>query len=290
MELVSENIMVERRRKMKEEQRVHDTINATKNLYMKYLKSREGEEMLRRIAIQRLLEQKALSPSYGLRRSTPKESAILDEMVIQLRKEYLQNEIHSKIEEITETNKKIRKVLDAWIGITVEDIFRQWRTIATEANRQKVQQRGQEQLAIQMQRDELAEKIRAAELEVRLCLMETYWWTSNPSSILFSLPKLTLWERKFDEFNDVFYWEHRISGKISDTCPSLKDLIDGNCTYPELCLRLSGNISSTKVKTCDVSHREEKLEAEALSAAMNILRRRKASLENQTTISVDRKG
>lgn len=100
---------------------------------------------------------------------------------------------------------------------------------------------------------------------------------------------MTLWERKFDEFNDVFYWEHRISGKTSDTCPSLQDLIDGNGTYPELSLRLSGNISSTNIETYDVSHREEKLEAEALSAAMNILRRRKASLENQTTISVDRK-
>lgn len=174
MDLVSENIMVERRRKMKEEQRVHDAINATKIVYMKYLKSREGEEMLRRIAIQRLLEndpEKSLLPSYGLKRSTPKESAILDEMVIQLRREYLQNEIDSKIEEMTETNRKIRKVLDAWIGITVEDIFRQWRTITTEASRQRVQQREQEQLAIQMQRDELAEKIRAAELEVRLYII-----------------------------------------------------------------------------------------------------------------------
>lgn len=101
--------------------------------------------------------------------------------------------------------------------------------------------------------------------------------------------KLKLWERKFDVFNDVYYWQHQISGIISDNCPSLQDLVDGDWTYPELSLRLSGRMTTSKTsKTNDVSRREGKLEAETLSAAMNILRRRKASLENQT-ISVDKK-
>jgi len=83
----------------------------------------------------------------------------------------------------------------------------------------------------------------------------------------------------------VFYWQHRINGITSDTCPSLQDLIDGTWTYHELSLRLSGNLESNKAsRSCDASQREGKLESEALSAAINVLRRRKASLENQSDV------
>lgn len=68
-----------------------------------------------------------------------------------------------------------------------------------------------------------------------------------------------------------------------DTCPSIQDLIDGTWIYPELSLRLSGNLESNKAsKPFDASQSKGKLESEALSAAINVLRRRKASLENQS--------
>lgn len=175
MELVSENIMVERRRKLKEEERIQDAVTTTKSICLKYLKSHEGSEMLRRMAMKRLEndEGKQISHSSRLRRHNPTGSDKLNEMIKKLRQEYVQNEINAKIKEVTETNRKIRKVLNAWIGITVEEVFQQWRMIVAEVSRLKVQQKIHEQQAIQIERDELEKKTRDAELEVRfiLCIM-----------------------------------------------------------------------------------------------------------------------
>ena len=173
MELVSENIVVERRRKLKEEERIQDAVTTTKAICLKYLKSHEGSEMLRRMAIKRLENDQGIliSPSPRPRRSKTTESDQLDEMIKKLRQEYVQNEINTKIKEVIETNRKIRKVLNAWIGITVEEVFQQWRMIVAEVSRLKVQQKIHEQQAIQIEYDELEEKKRSAELEVRFVLL-----------------------------------------------------------------------------------------------------------------------
>lgn len=102
-------------------------------------------------------------------------------------------------------------------------------------------------------------------------------------NLIRNLTQLKLWEKKFDEFNDVYYWQHRTNGTTSETCPTIEDLIQDSWTYPELSLRcLVGDVNSNSnesSKALEPHYEEEKINMEVLAAVKNILYRRKKHLQ-----------
>ena len=49
------------------------------------------------------------------------------EEIKKIRNDFLTNEVNTRRSGAIETNIKMKKVMDAWIGTTIEDIFREWK-------------------------------------------------------------------------------------------------------------------------------------------------------------------
>ncbi len=192
--LILESIMVERRRKQNEEKRIIEAVDAAKKAATQYLKTNEGRDEVQSLAEERVKEKityngekktiattdinlkSESAPSskhmntmdymiecFPWRRKTEKD--IKEEITI-IENEFIAKEIQTRKDKATETNKKLKIVLDAWLGRTVEDIFCAWRAIIEEV---KVQ-RNKDEIALQMEKQrcdaEEKEKVLMASKEV----------------------------------------------------------------------------------------------------------------------------
>ena len=98
--------------------------------------------------------------------------------------------------------------------------------------------------------------------------------------------QLSLWTKKWDEFNDRAYWSHCLTGENTLDAPTITSVQKSGWTHPEL-RSLQGkqscgpNNNPTHIYEkidCRNEWREGRLEKEALEAAKKVLERRRRNL------------
>ena len=70
----------------------------------------------------------------------------IQEVMKRICNDFITKEIESKREIAIETNKKLKMVLDAWIGLTIEDVFSAWRSIVFELKIQRIKDENKQQI------------------------------------------------------------------------------------------------------------------------------------------------
>ena len=153
--LILESLMIERRRKANENKRISDAMGAAKKVALEYLNSDEGKDVVRSLAEKRVKckdetgKLKEITSTQLIQTNTPVHhnrknsnviNAIMDcfpwqkkqekeirEAMVAIRNEFITKEIESRGAKAIETNRKMKTVIDAWLGLTTEDIFLAWR-------------------------------------------------------------------------------------------------------------------------------------------------------------------
>ena len=59
------------------------------------------------------------------------------EEISKIRPEFFTHEVDARRSNAMETNRKIKKVMDAWLGCTIEDIFREWKIVVVDIKRDR---------------------------------------------------------------------------------------------------------------------------------------------------------
>lgn len=198
--IILENIMVERRRKQNEEKRIDDAVETAKKIATQYLNSEEGRDQVRLIAEQKLIKTKEMTgevleeitfteePSNNdITTTIPSnknmnlinilaeclpwkkkvEKEIRDAMA-EVRSGFISKEIESRRAEAIATNDKLRLVLDAWVGLTVEDIFLGWKNTVAELKQQRIEDTVKQREEEDRCELEHIEKVKMASDEVSL--------------------------------------------------------------------------------------------------------------------------
>ena len=98
-----------------------------------------------------------------------REEREIKEEIVQIQDEILTNEINLSRNRAMEVNRKLRMVLKAWVGLTTEDIFSEWRHIVVHL---KVQRKKDDKARkLENQRRELEEKEKES-----MALDEVRWF------------------------------------------------------------------------------------------------------------------
>ena len=101
------------------------------------------------------------------------------EEIKKIRNDFLTNEVNTRRSGAIETNIKMKKVMDAWIGTTIEDIFREWKIAVEHIKRErKKSQRLQVEEQKRLQ-DEKEAQLLMAKKEVSLARIECLWIVSK---------------------------------------------------------------------------------------------------------------
>ena len=156
--LTLETTMADMKRKELEEQRIDEAIEAAKKSTKQHFNSEEGRDEIRAIAEDRIFERKnstgevkrqpnPASPSNNHKNAISllleclpqkrREEREIKEEIVQIQDEILTNEINSSRNRAMEVNRKLRLVLKAWVGLTTEDIFSEWRYIVVHLKAQR---------------------------------------------------------------------------------------------------------------------------------------------------------
>lgn len=211
--IILENIMVERRRKQNEEKRIDDAVETAKKIATHYLNSEEGRDQVRLVAEQKVnktnelpgkvIEENTLKEEYSNNEITTTipsnknmnlinilaeclpwkkkvEKEIRDAMA-EVRSDFISKEIESRRAEAIATNEKLRLVLDAWVGLTVEDVFIGWKNTVAELNQQRIQDAVNQREEEDRCELEHIEKLKMASDEVSLSisLLPLVWIDSH---------------------------------------------------------------------------------------------------------------
>ena len=158
-QLILENVMIERRRKQNEERRINDAVENAKKIATNYLNSGEGRNEVRLIAentinknehkhhpINQNISDKYQNRTTDLfnimiscfpwKRKVEKE---IEQTMLGIKNDFIDKEIMTRRAQAIDTNKKLKLVLDAWKGITIEDVFHGWKSIVRIILMQKTQ-------------------------------------------------------------------------------------------------------------------------------------------------------
>lgn len=195
---------------------------------------------------------------YSFRKSQKAQSADLVKEMQKLREEYIKKEVESRRINAIETNKKMMKIMDAWLGCKIEDVFRHWKV---ETKRLKCEREKADQLRERERRrlqDEEHEKLQMVKKE------------------------LSLWNQEWDDFNDRYYWEHSQTREITLVEPSIESLLRQSWNQPgdHTLLRFSDSLPG--IDKLDICAQEGRTEKEAFAAARNILRLQRENMERAT--------
>lgn len=167
--ILIESIMVEKRRKQKQEKRIDDAVETAKKIAIQYLHSDEGKEEVRYVAEHKVKKKKegkggvtlletpqvkhtrvgeAFHPSNKntnviniMMDYLPWKKRIQKEMEIAMaavRNDFISKEIDGRRKKAIETNEKLKMVLDAWLGLTIEDVFIAWKNIVNKLRIQRI--------------------------------------------------------------------------------------------------------------------------------------------------------
>ena len=183
------------------------------------------------------------------------EDAALVKEMQKLREEYIKKEVENRRINAIETNKKMMKIMDAWLGCKIEDVFRHWKveTKHLKCEREKADQlRKKERRRLQ---DEEQEKLQMVRKE------------------------LTLWIKEWDDFHDRYYWEHSQTQQITLVEPSIESLLRQSWDQPGDHTLLRSNNNLPEIDKVDNRAQDGRAEKEAFTAARNILRLRRENMQ-----------
>lgn len=189
-----------------------------------------------------------------------------DEALVQamdrIRAGFIKKEVDTRRRNTIETNEKMKKIMDAWMGCTAEDIFHQWKHVVECLKEEKaILAKREERERLRLQNEE-NEKLRMAQLE------------------------LSLWISEWDEFNDKAYWRHSRTGETTFVEPTIQSMLNQGWSHPELkqrrLQRSAIGTHKTKKNNKENNVFRGRLEKEAMKAAQNILKLR---LDNSLTKS-----
>lgn len=109
----------------------------------------------------------------SLLRKAPLRDEVIEQEMIQIRDEFFRTEVDKRRLEAIDVNRKMKKVMDAWLGIAIEDIFCEWKGIV-----ENIRKESQKSLKLKLEddkrmQDEMNERLLMAKKEVRNNLSET---------------------------------------------------------------------------------------------------------------------
>ena len=186
--IILENIMDEKRRKQNEEKRINDAVETAKKIALQYLHSNEGRQEVRSTAEKEVKERReGKQPEINTLKSEQVDHMIVKDLSLRSKKytniinliidhlpwkkeiekeiqeamkkicsDFITKEIESKRQTAIDTNRKLKMVLDAWIGLTIEDVFSAWKSIVFELKIQRIKDENKQQ--IEKERYDLEEK------------------------------------------------------------------------------------------------------------------------------------
>lgn len=73
----------------------------------------------------------------SLLRKAPLRDEVIEQEMIQIRDEFFRTEVDKRRLEAIDVNRKMKKVMDAWLGTTIEDIFCEWKGIVENIRKER---------------------------------------------------------------------------------------------------------------------------------------------------------
>jgi hypothetical protein len=307
-----EGVMVERRRKANEEQRIKDAVEKAKKVATQYLFSDDGKNKVRYIAEQRVkaahdhqmkLDDNEKYELYNLETDDKQTSNFrknndfinvvvecfpwnkrvekeIDEVIVQIRNDFITKEIESSRSIAVENNNKLKMVLNAWVGLTAEEIFNDWKQIVIERKTKGTNDDKTQQLEQMRIYEEGVEKKMMATKEVCIALgfLFIFRYSTHQSFIMYT--QMKLWHQGYDEFQEIPFWQHSLTKEIQWKEPTIEFVLATSgwsfprpLSKPDRAVEI--NLNPARLRIANST------EKEVLTAATNMLRRRKAQLERK---------
>lgn len=155
------------------------------------------QEIARKTAVIKI----RLHPSFGRKVQKVEEK---------IRKEYISTELDRRRKLAEETNRKMKTIRHNWLGMSVDEAFREWRMAIRRAKRGK--------------RRDMKVKMRTERLkyESELALNE------------YAKRQLLLWDEYWDEYNDAPYWINKHTEESTYEEPTLERFLPGGWSVPDV--------------------------------------------------------
>jgi len=155
------------------------------------------QEIARRAAVVKI----RLHPNFGRK---------VQRMEEKIRRDYISSEVDRRRMLAEETNRKMKTIRHNWLGMSVDEAFREWRTAIRRAKRGK--------------RRDMKAKMRTERLkyESELALKE------------YAKRQLLLWDEYWDEYNDAPYWINRHTDESTYEEPRLERFLPEGWSMPDL--------------------------------------------------------
>jgi hypothetical protein len=122
----------------------------------------------------------------------------LNELMVDLKRQYVDREVYRARKKIKSEHEKLRKIMTSWTGLGMRDTFKDWKVWT----KHRVHQR---------RRD-----IRRGNREARLGYEQEM---ANKDFARWNLDK---WKKHWDDFNDLHYWVHDVTGESTYDEPNIE--------------------------------------------------------------------
>lgn len=231
-DIVLERHMTEKRRMENETKEIRNAVRASEVMAKRYLDTDEGKVMVREIAEERMKtmtqmdEQKQKQQDCATTTTERIRSSIFqslkkldltstfkkyenysyksDKLKIfedEARREYIQEEGQKRKEAVLEMNKRLKLIMKSWLGLSMEQVFHEWRNSIEEMKERRSLDREKEYASQMLKYEEQKSILDLAKKEV------------------------TFYTKYFDYYNDIDYWVHCISGEIVWKEPKFQDFL-----------------------------------------------------------------
>ena len=139
----------------------------------------------------------------------------LNELIVDLKRQYVERESYRARKKVKTEHMKLRKIMSAWTGLGMKDTFKEWKVWTKHRVRQR-------------RRD-----VRKANREAR------YGYEQEMANKDFATWNLSKWQRNWDEYNDLPYWVHNVTGELTYDEPDIEQYIPKGWTEPDppACMR-----------------------------------------------------
>ena len=133
----------------------------------------------------------------------------LNELIVDLKRQYVERESYRARKKVKTEHMKLRKIMSAWTGLGMRDTFKEWKVWTKHRVRQR--------------RRDTRKSNREARFEYEQEMANKDFATWN----------LAKWQRNWDEFNDLPYWVHNVTGELTYDEPNIEQYIPKGWTEPD---------------------------------------------------------
>jgi len=110
------------------------------------------------------------------------------EIEAKLREKFIEKEAEERRSTILENNRKMKLIMSGWLGLSMEEVFLEWKQIVKDRKKQRLRDEKKRNKHERLNYEDQLAKLHFAETEVKK------------------------WYRQYDHYNDVPYWIHSESG------------------------------------------------------------------------------